>query len=90
MIDFPGAEVGNFRFTQTTDAFYILSLTKPEETFVIDMPLPLLAGDKITMIGAGNGTELAWTSTDSSLTITVPPVLTAAGLYCWVFKVAYA
>jgi alpha-L-fucosidase len=88
--DFPGAEVGDVRFTQTKDAFYILSLTEPTETFVVNAALPIITGDKITMIGAGNGTELAWNSTDDSIMITVPSTLIAASQYCWVFKIAYA
>lgn len=90
MIDFVGAEFGDVRFTQTDDAFYLLSLSEPTETFVIGASLPILSGDKITMIGAGNGTELAWTVTDHNLIITVPPALIAAGKYCWVFKITYA
>jgi alpha-L-fucosidase len=89
-LDFVGAEVGDIRFTQTNDAFYLLSLSEPAETFVVDASLPILAGDKVTMIGAGNGTELAWTATGDSLTITVPSDLIAAGKYCWVFKITYS
>jgi hypothetical protein len=53
-------EAGDLRFTQTDHAFYILSLSELAETFFIAAPLPILEGDVITMIGAGNDTELAW------------------------------
>jgi len=82
--------VDDIRFTQTKDAFYILSLSKPSETFVVDAKLPIMDGDSITMIGAGNGTKLDWKFADESLSIAVPPALAAAGKYCWVFKIEYA
>ena len=54
------------------------------------MPLPILTGDKITMIGAGNGTELEWSAENEGISITVPAPLADTGKYCWVFKIAYA
>ena len=83
-------EVGEIRFTQTDDAFYILFFTKPSETFIVDASLPILAGDKITIIGAGNGTEVAWSALDEGIVLTVPSVLADAGQYCWVLKIGYA
>lgn len=84
------AEVNDVRFTQTEDAFYILSLTEPCETFLVNAKLPIMEGDIITMIGAGNDMKLDWTFEDDSLTIAVPPGLAAAGKYTWVFKIEYA
>jgi alpha-L-fucosidase len=77
------------RFTQTEDAFYILSLSQPTEEFVINAALPILEGDVITMIGAGNDTEAAWTPEGEGISINVPSALTNAGKYCWVFKIEY-
>lgn len=86
---FPIAEIGDLRFTQTEEAFYILSLTEPSETFVVNASLPILPGDSISMIGAGNRTSLSWTSSEEGVTITVPSALISAGQHCWVFKIAY-
>jgi alpha-L-fucosidase len=86
---FIAAQTGDIRFTQTEDAFYIFSLTEPAESLVIDVPLPILAGDSITMIGAGNGTELEWTPSGDGIETTVPTALAEAGKYCWVFKIGY-
>lgn len=84
------AETGDLRFTQTEEAFYILSLTEPTENFVVNASLPILPGDSISMIGAGNGTSLAWTQSEDGVAITVPPALISAGQHCWVFKISYA
>ncbi|CZR55944.1 uncharacterized protein PAC_05832 [Phialocephala subalpina] len=87
---FISAEVDDVRFTQTEDAFYILSLSEPGEIFVVNANLPIIEGDSISMIGAGNGTKLGWTFENESLSISVPSALAAAGYYCWVFKIEYA
>jgi alpha-L-fucosidase len=78
------------RFTQTDDAFYILSFSKPTEVFTIDAPLPVLEGDVITMIGAGNNTEVAWRLDREGISIIVPQALADEGKYCWVFKIEYS
>lgn len=83
-------EIGDVRFTQTDDAFYVLSLSKPPVTFFIDAPLPILVGDVITMIGAGNDTEVAWVPDGEGISMTVPSALADAGKYCWVFKIKYS
>jgi hypothetical protein len=77
------------RFTQTEDAFYILSLSQPTEAFAIHAALPILEGDVITMIGAGNDTEVAWTPEQEGISINIPSALANAGKYCWVFKIEY-
>jgi len=83
-------EVGDVRFTQTEDAFYILSLSSPAEAFFIDAPLPILPGDTITMIGAGNDTKVAWRAVNEGVVITVSTAVADAGKYCWVFKIQYS
>ncbi|CAG8949483.1 hypothetical protein HYFRA_00007713 [Hymenoscyphus fraxineus] len=89
---FVGAEdpSGNLRFTQTTEAIYVISLVKPAETLLVDVPLPIMDGDVVTMIGAGNGTEVEWKSAGRGIEITVPMALIDAGSYAWVFKITYA
>jgi hypothetical protein len=49
-----------------------------------------MAGDSISMIGAGNGTKLDWSASGDGIEITVPAALANAGKYCWVFKIDYA
>lgn len=44
-------EEGNVRFTQTTDAFYILSMEEPGSNLVLDSPVPYVVGDKVTVLG---------------------------------------
>lgn len=87
---FVGAQSGALRFTQTKDAFYILSLEKPSDTLVVDVPLPILEGDVVTMIGGGYSTELAWKSVGEGVEIEIPTALADSGEYCWVFKIAYS
>lgn len=57
---------------------------------MVDIPLPIMAGDSISMIGAGNGTKLDWSASGDGIEITVPAALANAGKYCWVFKIDYA
>ncbi|KAH6684291.1 putative alpha-L-fucosidase [Halenospora varia] len=83
-------ETRDVRFTQTQNAFYIISLTKPMGSVIVDVPIPILPGDTISMIGAGNGTVLEWSSTpDGSISIEVPAALADAGKYAWAMKVNY-
>ncbi|RDW68604.1 putative alpha-L-fucosidase [Coleophoma crateriformis] len=87
---FVTAETGDIRFTQAEDAFYVLALTKPSEKFVVDVPVPILEGDVITMIGAGNGTVLDWSMTPAGdLEINVPSAVADAGKWCWTMKITY-
>lgn len=85
----------DIRFTQTEDAFYITLLAAPEsESVLVDAPVPILKGDKITAIGAGNGTELEWSfvagkSSAMGIEITLPTAIVDAGEYAWVLKIEY-
>lgn len=85
------SEDTNIRFTQTQDAFYILSLEKPQNgSLVVDAPVPILKGDKLTLLGLGaNATNLSWTKNGEGIKINVPESAVDAVQYCWVFKVAY-
>ena len=56
----------------------------------MDVPIPILPGDGIEMLGAGNGTLLDWIANeDGSISITVPAAISDAGKYCWAMKVVY-
>ncbi|THX80725.1 putative alpha-L-fucosidase [Aureobasidium pullulans] len=84
-------ESGSLRFTQTNDAFYILSLEKPlNGTLVVDAPIPILEGDKLSAVGVGNGTSLMWEKVADGLRIHVPQNIVKEEEYCWVFKVEYS
>lgn len=84
-------EIGDIRFTQTKDAFYILSLSPLTSNFLVSLPLPILKGDTVSMIGAGNGSVLEWDflSSGSGINVTVPEHLITVGKYCWVLKISY-
>jgi hypothetical protein len=61
----------------------ILLFDKPTEQFDANVQLPILSGDIITMIGAGNDIEVAWEASGEGITISVPSTLADAGKYCW-------
>lgn len=41
----------NIRFTQTLDAFYILTLAQPNSSLVLESPVPWVQGDRVTVVG---------------------------------------
>lgn len=79
------------RFTQTTDAFYILTLYPPNGTLVLNSPLPYVPGDQITVVGGNmSGTVVPSRMADNgSLVITVDDKVKNADQYSWVFKISY-
>jgi len=86
-------EVGSsIRFTQTNDAFYIFTFEKPSnDTLFVEAPLPILDGDKITMLGSNSSNTLAWSKDkDGHLSIHAPKPLVELEDTCWVFKIAYS
>ncbi|KAK5123125.1 hypothetical protein LTR85_003323 [Meristemomyces frigidus] len=88
----PEVSESNIRFTQTNDAFYVLALDKPRNgSLFVDAPVPILDGDKVTMVGVNQTAPLRWTKDDAagSLTIAVPEHYIEMDQYCWVFKVEY-
>lgn len=83
-------EVGNVRFTQTNDAFYVLFLDEPVagEEVLVEAPLPVLPGDQVTVLG--EGLDVEWKTVDSGVSITWPAEMEGKGEYCWVVKIEYA
>jgi alpha-L-fucosidase len=83
-----GATDGNLRFTVAPNkAFYITSLGPPGDTVTVHSPVPIRAGDTISLLGY-HGAPLHWTkAADGSLAITVPAAAQKAGQYAWVFKI---
>lgn len=81
----------NVRFTQTNDAFYILSLDKPANgRLVVEAPIPILEGDEVSLLGGGHGKSLVWTLDEEVLTIEFDEDMVEQVQYCWVFKITYS
>jgi alpha-L-fucosidase len=81
---------GNLRFTiSPNQAFYIISLVQPGNQVVVNQPVPIKAGDSISLLGYSGGT-LSWTQQNGSLTINVPQAAQQSGQSAWVFKVTWS
>lgn len=81
------AAQGPLRFTvKQNEAFYITSLDEPGDQVVVDAPVPIRAGDHVTMLGYEG--SLKWTRQNGKLTIDVPAAARAAGKYAWTFKIS--
>ncbi len=83
------AQLGDdLRFTvRPNEAFYIHSLTRPGAKLTVEAPVPVRAGDKVTMLG--HGRPLTWTVANGALVIDVPEAARRAGQHVWVFKVEW-
>jgi alpha-L-fucosidase len=80
----------NVRFTQTGDALYITSLAPlPDGTLEIRAPIPILPGDKISLIGDPKGQNLAWSFDGEMLKVAFKQHLGKSGKHAWVFKIEY-
>ena len=81
--------LGDLRFTvKQNEAFYVHSLAAPGSRLVVDAPVPIRSGDRVTMLGyRGN---LHWAVENGSLVIDVPAAARQAGRYAWVFKIAWS
>ena len=85
----PMAQLGSLRFSvQQGQAFYISSLEEPGSTLVVEAPVPIRKGNKVTMLGYDRA--LDWTFDGGKLTVQVPAAARAAGRYAWVFKVDWS
>ncbi|GHJ37135.1 alpha-L-fucosidase [Streptomyces sp. TS71-3] len=83
------AELGDLRFSvKQGEAFYVSSLADPGSKLVVQAPVPIRKGDKVTMLG--HGRPLDWEFDGGTLTVQVPPAARAAGRYAWVFKIAWS
>lgn len=78
------AQLGSLRFTvKPNEAFYITSLAQPGSQLVVDAPVPVRDGDRITLLG--HDKPLKWTRSGGKLVVDVPA---GVGQHAWVFKVA--
>ncbi|KAK7192381.1 hypothetical protein DPSP01_004966 [Paraphaeosphaeria sporulosa] len=84
-------EGSDVRFTTSLDAFYILVLSKPNATLVLDSPVPWVDGDEVTVVGGAKaGTVVpSQKSGNGSVVLEVSDEVAAADEYAWVFKIAY-
>jgi alpha-L-fucosidase len=83
------AGTGTLRFTlHPNKAFYITSLTPLPGRVVVDAPVPIRPGNRITLLG-WHGPVLQWTHSGGRLVITVPPAAQRSGHYAWTFKLTW-
>jgi alpha-L-fucosidase len=83
------AQLGeDLRFTVRPDeAFYIHSLAEPGAKLIVEAPVPVRSGDKVTLLGYDR--PLNWTVSGGSLVVDVPAAARKAGRHVWVFKVSW-
>lgn len=79
------------RFTQTPDAFYISTLYAPNDTLVLDSPVPYLPGDQVTVVGGNMSGSVVPSEllSNGSLRLNVSDEVRGADQYAWVFKILY-
>jgi alpha-L-fucosidase len=79
------------RFTQTPDAFYILTLAAPNATLLLTSPVPYVSGDRVTIVGGSMSGVIVPSRllANGSLELTVSDAVRAADEYSWVFKISF-
>ncbi len=79
------------RFTQTMDAFYIFTLSQPNDTIVLNSPVPWVPGDQVTVLGGNSsGTVVpSQTLANGSLQLNISSTVQKADQYAWVIKISY-
>ncbi|KAJ6436538.1 glycoside hydrolase [Purpureocillium lavendulum] len=81
---------GNFRYTETDQAFYIHCLTKPSGSITITDPIPWMQGDKVTVVGGSkNGATVSARASGNNIVLDVPQEISDADQYAWTFKITY-
>lgn len=84
-----GDDIG-VRFTQSTDAFYLLFLDYPTTTVYVNAPLPLLPGDRVIVFGNEVETDVQWTGTpNQGFTFRIPDGAWKGEEFTWVLKIEY-
>ena len=79
------------RFTQTLDAFYIISLSQPNGSIILDSPVPWVEGDAVSIVGGNASGTMVPSSkfSNGSLLLNISDEVTQADQYAWVFKISY-
>jgi alpha-L-fucosidase len=79
-------------FTQTSEAFYIISLVKPEgRSLAVNSPVPWVAGDRVTVVG-GNSSGVVVPSKkagNGSLMLSLSDEVLAGDEFAWSFKIDF-
>ncbi|MGC4746968.1 alpha-L-fucosidase [Micromonospora sp. DT201] len=78
---------GSLRFTVKPDAFYVISTESLGSQVVVDAPVPIRAGDKVTLLGYDGG-PLSWSQQNGKLTIQIPAAASAVGKHAWSLKIS--
>lgn len=81
-------ESSNLRFTTTPLAFYIATLAWPSPSFAVRSPVPVMKGDRITLLG-GSGGELEFEVNDDEVIIFVNENEASLVNDAWAFEVVY-
>lgn len=84
-------EGDEIRFTQTLDAFYILTLSKPNDTLVLNSPIPWIEGDQVTVVGGNQSGTVVPSSklANGSVSLNISDEVKNADQYAWVFKISF-
>ncbi len=80
------------RFTQTNEAFYIITLNAPDDTLVLGSPVPYVPGDEVSVVGGNmSGTVVpSQLLDDGSLQLTISDGIKEADQYAWAFKIPFS
>ncbi|RAO67188.1 uncharacterized protein BHQ10_003200 [Talaromyces amestolkiae] len=81
----------DIRFTTTPNAFYVLSLAKPNSTMILSSPIPWISGDRVTVVGGKRNGEVVPSQQlkDGSIQLNISQSIADADQYAWVFKITY-
>lgn len=80
------------RFTQTRDAFYIITLYAPNDTLVLNSPVPYVEGlDQVVTVGGilSGSVVPSELLANGSLRLNVSQEFISSDEYAWVFKIPY-
>src|SRR5277367_4166755 len=83
-------EGSQIRFTQTRDAFYILTLSQQNDTIVLDSPVPWVPGDQVTVVGRDASVTVAPSRllSNGSVLLNILSHVQQADQYAWVLRSA--
>lgn len=79
------------RFTQNANAFYIFTLFAPNETLVLDSPVPYVDGDEVQVLGGNMSGSVvpARLLANGSLELSISEVVRSGDRFSWVFKIPF-
>ncbi|KAK4502875.1 hypothetical protein PRZ48_006301 [Zasmidium cellare] len=79
------------RFTHNPEAFYILTLAAPNDTLVLDSPVPFVQGDEVVVVGGNASGAVVPTKLlgNGSLELSISEAVKMGDRYSWVFKIPF-